>query len=53
MRNREATVCPHPYLFIEKVKRMRAKVHQLELLMLRGGRYSKGTDGPGTIWKPS
>ena len=21
--------------------------------MLREGRYSKGTDGPGTIWKPS
>ena len=53
MRNRKATVCPQPYLFIEKVKRIRAKVHQLEFLTLRERRYSKGTDGPGTIWKPS
>lgn len=53
MRNRKATVCLQPYLFTEKVKRIRAKVHQLEFLMLRERRYSKGADGPGTIWKPS
>lgn len=47
--NREATVCFHPYLFIEKVKTIKAKVHQLEFPMWKERRYSEGTDRPGTI----